>query len=30
MLILLVCTVFIIDMVCEKVRHRMIGKENLT
>lgn len=30
MLILLVCTVFVIDMVCEKVRHRMIGKENLT
>lgn len=30
MLILLVCTVFIIDMVCEKVRHRMIGKESLT
>jgi phosphonate transport system permease protein len=30
MLILLVSTVFIIDMVCEKVRHRMIGKENLT
>ena len=30
MLILLVGTVFIIDMACEQVRHRMIGKENLT
>jgi phosphonate transport system permease protein len=30
MLILLVGTVFIIDMGCERVRHRMIGKENLT
>lgn len=30
MLILLVGTVFIIDMACEKVRHGMIGKENLT
>jgi phosphonate transport system permease protein len=30
MLILLVSTVFIIDLACERVRHRMIGKENLT
>jgi phosphonate transport system permease protein len=30
MLILLVGTVFVIDLGCEKVRHRMIGKENLT
>lgn len=30
MLILLVGTVFVIDMACEKLRHRMIGKENLT
>lgn len=30
MIILLVGTVFIIDMVCERVRHRMIGKENLS
>lgn len=29
MLILLVGTVFVIDMVCERVRHRMIGKESL-
>jgi phosphonate transport system permease protein len=30
MLILLVCTVFVIDMTCERIRHRMIGKENLS
>lgn len=30
MIILLVATVFIIDMVCERIRHRMIGKENLS
>jgi phosphonate transport system permease protein len=30
MLILLVGTVFVIDMVCERIRHRMIGKENLS
>lgn len=30
MLILLVGTVFVIDMGCERVRHRMIGKESLS
>jgi len=25
-----VCTVFVIDMTCERIRHRMIGKENLS